>query len=88
VAAGGILQRRRRAFGTVARSWRPAAASASTSASTAASPSLDTDAPWWIDLGARVDLIESSGALPTASLGAERPARLQCIGLERAGGAA
>ena len=78
VAAGGILQRRRRAFGTVARSWRPAAASASTSASTAASPSLDTDAPWWIDLGARVDLIESSGALPTASLGAER--RLARVG--------
>ena len=72
VAAGGIVQRRRRAFGTVARSWRPAPAFASTSASSSASPSLATDAPWWIDLGARVDLIEGSGALPTASLGAER----------------
>jgi len=59
-ATGGIVQQRRRGFAAVQRAWSAPRADASRAAR------------WSVDVGARADLIEGNGLLPTASIGAER----------------
>lgn len=69
-ATGGITQRRSRGFVGVQRAWSAPRASASRS-------SASLDARWSVDVGARAELIEGNGLLPTASVGAEhRVARI------------
>lgn len=63
-ATGGVIQRRRRGFGALQRTF------------TAGESNGETVPPsrprWMIDVGARADLIEGQGLLPTGSLSAER----------------